>query len=277
MRTRYRRCSNRSWYLCRSDGLLAGMDEMTGRVALVTGANRGIGLAVAQGLAASGATVLVAARAIEAGERAAAGIRATGGAARAVQLDVTDPASIQAAARTVDGAYGRLDVLVNNAGIPGDVATQVPGAVDLATVAAVLATNVCGVIAVTEALLPALRRAGAARIVNVSSSVGSLARMSDPNHYFARLPAALAYAPSKAALNQVTVQYAKALRDAPILVNAADPGACATDFVLGVPTDRHPGVTRSAADGAAIVLRLAALPPDGPSGGLFADAGPVPW
>jgi len=253
------------------------MDEMTGRVALVTGANRGIGLAVAQGLAARGATVLVAAREIEAGERAAAGIRATGGAARAVQLDVTDPASIDAAARAVTDTYGRLDVLVNNAGIPGDVAAQVPGAVDLATVAAVLTTNVWGVVAVTEALLPALRRAGSARIVNVSSSVGSLARMSDPAHYFARLPAALGYAPSKAAVNQVTVQYAKALRGTGILVNAADPGPCATDFVRGVPTDRHPGVTRSAADGAVIVLRLAALPPDGPTGGLFAENGPVPW
>jgi NAD(P)-dependent dehydrogenase (short-subunit alcohol dehydrogenase family) len=253
------------------------MDDMTGQVALVTGANRGIGWAVAQGLAAGGATVLVAARSPDAGQRAAAEIRANGGAARAVQLDVTDAESVGAAAQWVAATYGRLDVLVNNAGIPGDLRAQVPGAVDLATVAAVLATNVCGVIAVTEAMLPALRAAPSARIVNVSSSVGSLTRMSDPAHYFARLPASLGYAPSKAALNQVTVQYAKALRATGILVNAADPGACATDFVRGVPSDRHPGVTRSGADGAAIVLRLATLPPDGPSGGLFADDGPVPW
>jgi NAD(P)-dependent dehydrogenase (short-subunit alcohol dehydrogenase family) len=96
--------------------------------------------------------------------------------------------------------------------------------------------------------------------------------MSDPAHYFARMPAALAYAPSKSALNQITVQYAKALRPDGILVNAADPGPCATDFTAGLP-----GITRTAADGAAVAVRLATLPADGPTGAHLSDAGPVPW
>jgi NAD(P)-dependent dehydrogenase (short-subunit alcohol dehydrogenase family) len=131
---------------------------------------------------------------------------------------------------------------------------------------------VFGVIAVTEALLPLLRRSAAARIVNMSSSVGSLTRMSEPEHYFARLPGSLAYSPSKCALNQITAQYAKQLRPGGILVNAADPGACATDFSAGIPW-----ATRTAADGASIAVQLATLPDDGPTGTDLADAGPVPW
>lgn len=131
------------------------------------------------------------------------------------------------------------------------------------------ATNVFGVIAVTEAMLPLLRRSPCPRIVNLSSSVGSLTRMSDHQNHFTRLPGSLAYAPSKTALNQVTVQYAKQLRPAGILVNAADPGACATDFTAAIP-----GLTRTAEDGAAIAVRLATLEDDGPTGGYFADTGP---
>jgi NAD(P)-dependent dehydrogenase (short-subunit alcohol dehydrogenase family) len=242
------------------------------RIALVTGANKGIGREIAAQLAALGATVLVAARDPGRLKEAVAGLRAAGGDVHPVALDVTDPASVTAAAAEVERGFGRLDVLVNNAGISGGRAAQVPGSVDLDVVASVFATNVLGVIAVTEAMLPLLRRSAAARIVNLSSSVGSLARMSDPGHYFARMPGAVAYAPSKAALNQITVQYAKALRPAGILVNAADPGACATDFTAGFP-----GITRTAADGAAIAVRLATLPADGPTGAYLADTGPVPW
>jgi NAD(P)-dependent dehydrogenase (short-subunit alcohol dehydrogenase family) len=226
-------------------------------IALVTGATRGIGRAVAEGLDRLGMTVLIGAR--------------DPGHAAAVHLDVTDPATIAEAAARIDERYGRLDVLVNNAGIAGDD-RQSPGDVDLDTVRRVFETNVFGVIAVTEAMLPLLRRSAAARIVNLSSSVGSLARMSDPAR-FTHIPAVLGYAPSKAALNQVTVQYAKGLAAAGILVNAADPGACATDFTAG----RFPGLTRTAADGAAIAIRLATLPDDGPTGAYLADSGPVPW
>jgi NAD(P)-dependent dehydrogenase (short-subunit alcohol dehydrogenase family) len=242
------------------------------RIALVTGANKGIGREIAAHLAALGTTVLLGAR--DAGRRAeaAAALRAAGGDVHPLALDVTDPASVAAAAVEVERGFGRLDVLVNNAGISGGHAAQAPGAADLAVIRSVFATNVLGVIAVTEAMLPLLRRSVAARIVNLSSSVGSLARMSDPGHYFARMPTVLAYAPSKAALNQVTVQYAKALRPEGILVNAADPGPCATDFTAGLP-----GITRTAADGAAVAVRLATLPADGPTGAYLAETGPVPW
>jgi NAD(P)-dependent dehydrogenase (short-subunit alcohol dehydrogenase family) len=242
------------------------------RIALVTGANKGIGREIAAQLAALGTTVLLGAR--DAGRRAdaVAALRAAGGDVHPLAIDVTDPASVTAAAAEVERGFGRLDVLVNNAGISGGRAALVPGAVDLDAIRSVFATNVIGVIAVTEAFLPLLRRSPAARIVNLSSSVGSLARMSDPAHYFARMPAALGYAPSKSALNQVTVQYAKALRPDGILVNAADPGPCATDFTAGLP-----GMTRTAADGAAVAVRLATLPADGPTGAYLSDAGAVPW
>lgn len=141
------------------------------------------------------------------------------------------------------------------------------------TVRAAFETNVFGVMMVTNAMIPLLRRSPAARIVNISSDVGSLAKMADSAHYFATLPGSAAYPPSKTALNSLTVQYAKDLRADNILVNAAAPGACATDFTkhLGIP------ITRTAADGAAIAVRLATLGPDGPTGGFFSDDGPVPW
>jgi NAD(P)-dependent dehydrogenase (short-subunit alcohol dehydrogenase family) len=242
------------------------------RIALVTGATKGIGREIAAQLATLGTTVLLAARDSHRRDEAVAALRAAGGDVHPLALDVTDRASVTAAAAEVERAFGRLDVLVNNAGISGGRSAQVPGAADLDVINAVFATNVFGVIAVTEAMLPLLRRSAAARVVNLSSSVGSLARMSDPGHYFARMPAALAYAPSKAALNQVTLQYAKALRPERILVNAADPGACATDFTAGLP-----GITRTAAEGAAIAVRLATLPDDGPTGAYLAESGPVPW
>ena len=243
-------------------------------VALVTGGGRGIGREIVAGLAARGCAVLIGARDPDGAQGVAAALRGDGGDVSVVALDVTDAASVAAAAKEVEARFGRLDVLVNNAGIPGDLAAQQPGAVDLATVQAVFATNVFGVISVTEAMLPLLRRSRAGRIVNLSSSIGSLTRMSDPADAFAPRPGIVGYPPSKAALNQLTVQYAKALRSTGILVNSADPGACATDFA-GAEARRR--ATRSAADGAAIAIRLATLPADGPTAGYFADTGVVPW
>jgi NAD(P)-dependent dehydrogenase (short-subunit alcohol dehydrogenase family) len=234
-------------------------------IALVTGATRGIGRATAVELSRLGMTVLIGARDPDRGASVAAELGVD-----VVHLDVTDPDTAATAAARIDERYGRLDVLVNNAGISGGLAHQSPGDLDPEILRTVFATNVFGTIAVTETMLPLLRRSAAARIVILSSSVGSLTRMSDPAGPFAALPATLAYGPSKAAVNQLTVQYAKGLAADGILVNAADPGPCATDFSVDFP-----GLTRTAADGAAIVVHLATTTVA--SGEYLSDAGPVPW
>jgi NAD(P)-dependent dehydrogenase (short-subunit alcohol dehydrogenase family) len=241
------------------------------KVALVTGANRGIGQAVVAGLAHAGMIVFLCARDPAAASDAATTLRAGGLDVRDLQLDVTDPDSITRAAEHVQREVGRLDVLVNNAGIAGDRGRNRPGSAELDALRKVFETNVFGVVAVTEAMLPLLRRSTQARIVNVSSSVGSLTLMSDPEHYFAGLPGSLGYSPSKTALNQITVQYAKALRAEGIHVNAADPGPVATSLTAGAR-----GVTRIPPDGARIVIELATTESD-ETGGYRREAGPVPW
>ncbi|MGP3929521.1 SDR family NAD(P)-dependent oxidoreductase [Nonomuraea sp. KM88] len=173
------------------------------KLALITGANKGIGRATADQLAALGMTVLIGARDARRGEESAAAVRAEGGDAYAVVLDVTDPATVQEAARWIGDNHGHLDVLVNNAGItgsgqvsPADAVDRIPTSVDLDMVRAVFETNVFGVIAVTNAMLPLLRRSPAPRIVNVSSDAGSLALNSDPAGPMTGLPASAAYSPS---------------------------------------------------------------------------------
>jgi NAD(P)-dependent dehydrogenase (short-subunit alcohol dehydrogenase family) len=241
-------------------------------IALVTGANKGIGFEIARGLARCGMSVVVGARDVVRGRAAVDALKGDGDV-RMVPLEVTDGGSVRGAAEWLEGEFGRLDVLVNNAGIAGGIPAQAPGESDLAVVRAVFETNVFAVVAVTDAVLPLLRKSAAGRIVNVTSGLGSLAQMSDPAGRMAVLPASTAYAPSKTALNSLTVQYAKQLRDAGILVNAADPGGCATDFTAHLDWP----ITRTAADGAAIAVRLATLPDGGPTGGYFNDAGSVPW
>lgn len=247
------------------------------KVALVTGANKGIGRAAAEQLAALGMTVLIGARDPLRGEAAAAALRAAGGDAHAVALDVTDAATVAQAARWVEERFGHLDVLVNNAGITGsgqvspeDAHDQVPSSVDLDMVRAVFETNVFGPITVTNALLPLLRRSSAPRIVNVSSAAASLTIASTPDGPLAGLPASAAYTPSKTTLNALTVQYANELRKDGILVNAADPGFVDTDI------NNHTGYLTTA-QGAAAVVRLATLDADGPTGGFFSKDGPLPW
>jgi NAD(P)-dependent dehydrogenase (short-subunit alcohol dehydrogenase family) len=242
-------------------------------IALVTGANKGIGRAVAARFAELGMTVLVGARDPEKGAKAADEIRGAGGEAYAIRLDVTDQYGVSAAAEEIGGRFARLDILVNNAGIAGDRAAQAPGSARLDGVRAVFETNLFGVVTVTEAMLPLLRRSPAARIVNVSSGTSSMAWMTDATHYLSRMPGSLGYPVSKAALNMLTVQYAKALTRDGILVNAVAPGACDTDFVKGLPFK----LTRTAADGAAIVVRLATLGRECPTGGFFDNDGNVPW
>jgi len=241
------------------------MSEHT--IALVTGANKGIGYEIAAGLGALGWNVGVGARDEERREAAVAKLRAAGVDAFGVPLDVTDDASVAAAARQIEAGAGRLDVLVNNAGVLGGW-PQEPTMVDLATVRTAVETNVIGVIRVTNAMLPLLRRSASPRIVNMSSSVGSLTRQTTPGAETG--PISVAYAPSKTFLNAVTVQYARELHDTNILINAACPGYTATDL------NGFRGV-RTPEQGAAIAIRLATLPDDGPTGGFFEDAGVVPW
>jgi NAD(P)-dependent dehydrogenase (short-subunit alcohol dehydrogenase family) len=233
---------------------------LTGTVSLVTGANKGIGFEAARMLGAQGSTVLVGARDQVRGEAAEQSLRARGIDARHLPLDVTDADSIARAAKVVADEHGRLDILVNNAGIVGPAAGA-PSQTPLAALREVYETNVFGIVALTNALLPLLRQAPAGRIVNVSSEVGSIETMSDPDGVLAELTS-IPYPSSKAALNMITDMYAKELRDTPLKVNAANPGYCATDL------NGHRGF-RTAAQGAEAVVHLATLPEDGPSGILY--------
>ncbi|MEU7691216.1 SDR family oxidoreductase [Microbispora hainanensis] len=241
------------------------MSEQT--IALVTGANKGIGFEIAAGLGTLGWSVSVGARDDERRESAVEKLRSAGVDAFGVPLDVTDDASVAAAAELIEERAGRLDVLVNNAAVTGGM-PQTPTTVDPATMRAVVETNVIGVIRVTNAMLPLLRRSASPRIVNMSSTVGSLTRQSAPGAETG--PISAAYAPSKTFLNAVTVQYAKELSDTNILINLGCPGFCATDL------NGFRGV-RTPEQGAAIAIKLATLPDDGPTGGFFDDAGPIPW
>jgi NAD(P)-dependent dehydrogenase (short-subunit alcohol dehydrogenase family) len=236
-------------------------------VALVTGANKGIGLEIAKGLAERGYAVLVGARRIDAGEQAAGLLRDFGWDASAIELDVTDPRSVERASETIAADRGRLDVLVNNAGISLDK-DAAPSTADVDLMRTVYETNVFGVVAVIQAMLPLLRRAPAGRIVNISSGLGSLVLTRGPDGPM-RGSRLLAYNSSKTALNAVTVQFANELSDTPIKVNAANPGLCATEM--------SDGKGRPASEGAEVALRLATLGVDGPTGGLFGETGPVPW
>ncbi|QIY60822.1 MULTISPECIES: SDR family oxidoreductase [unclassified Streptomyces] len=243
------------------------MTERT--IALVTGANKGIGYQIAAGLGTLGWSVGVGARDDQRRSAAVEKLRAAGIDAFAVPLDVTDDASATAAARLIDERAGRLDVLVNNAAITGDM-PQEPTRIDPATIHTVVDTNVIGVIRVTNAMLPLLHRSAAPRIVNMSSSVGSLTLQSGPAAEQTAGPVSAAYAPSKTFLNSVTLQYARELSGTNILINTGCPGYVATDL------NGFRGV-RTPEQGAAIAIRLATLPDDGPTGQFFDDAGVVPW
>ncbi|WP_285658149.1 SDR family NAD(P)-dependent oxidoreductase [Actinomycetospora sp. NBRC 106375] len=230
--------------------------------ALVTGANKGIGFEIAAGLGALGWRVGVGARDDTRREEAVAKLRAGGADAFGVPLDVTDDASVAAAAASLD----RLDVLVNNAGITGG-APQEPTRISIDTMRKAVEVNVYGVVRVTNAMLPLLRRSAHPRIVTMSSSVGSLARQSAGT---GAGPVAAGYSPTKTYLNAVTVQYVRELADTNIKINLACPGYVATDL------NGFHGV-RTPEQGAAIAIRLAQIPDDGPTGGYFEDAGSIPW
>jgi NAD(P)-dependent dehydrogenase (short-subunit alcohol dehydrogenase family) len=247
----------------------------TDRIALITGANKGIGIEIARGLGRKGLTVLVGARSEARGEAAAAQLRAEGIDARFLHLDVTDEDIVAAAAKRVEAEFGRLDVLVNNAAVAladGDWNTS---ELTVATSRKVFETNVIGVISVTNAFLPLIRRAEAGRIVNVSSEVGSLGFMTGTSHPFSAEQCG-AYGASKSALNMLTVSWSKELEPTGIKINAMTPGHTATDL------NNYRGKRRPE-DAAVAAVNLALIGEDGPNGGFFHEGieyfeGPVvPW
>jgi NAD(P)-dependent dehydrogenase (short-subunit alcohol dehydrogenase family) len=244
------------------------MQRSSPTIALITGANKGIGFEIARQIGRAGATVFLGSRQASAGEAAAAMLVAEGLTALHIGIDVTDRASIVAAAARIEAEVGRLDILVNNAGIndPGD---GLPSAASLDAVERVLDTNFLGALAVTQALLPLLRNSHSGRIVNVSSGLGSLAQNGDPNYSSAAVKL-IGYSAAKAALNMLTVQLAYELRDTAIKVNSADPGYTATDL------NGHRG-HQTIPEGAAEAIRLALLPDDGPTGSFSNSDGRVPW
>lgn len=227
-------------------------------VAVVSGANRGIGREVVRQLAERGYRVVLGSRDLAKGREAARQIDPSGARVLPYQLDITDPASIDALVAWIGRTLGRADVLVNNAAILYDDWENAVSA-DLATAHAALETNLFGAWALTQALLPLLRRSPHPRIVNVSSESGSIAGMTGGTP---------AYAVSKAALNALTRLLAGELRQERFLVNAVCPGWTATEMGGG---------GRPVAEGAAGVTWAALLPDDGPTGGFFRDGRPLPW
>ncbi|MFN6466247.1 MAG: SDR family oxidoreductase [Nostoc sp. DedVER02] len=244
-------------------------EDLRGKVALITGANKGIGYEIARQLGSRGATVIVGARDIKRGEEAADKLRLDEIDARSVQLDVTDQKTIDSAVQQIESEFGKLDILVNNAGIVSDGDRLPPSQVDIDTLRHTYETNVFGVFAVTKALLSLLKKSTAGRIVNLSSGLGSLTLNSDPNYEFVDFKF-LAYNSSKTAVNAITVLLAAELKDTPIKINAADPGFTATDI------NQYQGY-RTVEQGAIAAVRLATLPDDGSSGGFFDENGVVPW
>ncbi|MEU1782266.1 SDR family oxidoreductase [Streptomyces abikoensis] len=231
---------------------------------LITGANKGLGHETARRLLAAGHTVYIGSRDAERGRRAAERL-----GARMVVLDVTDDASVAAAAKTIE-ADGGLDVLINNAGIEErtpDGGVAGPAEITADMMRRVFDTNVFGVVRVTHAFLPLLQRSAAPVVVNVSSGLASLTRAADPDTPGFGYPG-VAYPASKAAVNMITVQYAKAFPN--MRVNAVEPGYTATDL------NQHSG-TQTVEEGAEIIVRMARLGPDGPTGGYFDVDGPIPW
>ncbi|MGW7680312.1 SDR family oxidoreductase [Kribbella sp. NPDC054772] len=240
----------------------------TQKIALVTGANKGIGREIARQLGERGFTVLVGSRDLERGATAVQELVAEGLNAVGIQVEVTDEESVRAAAEWVAAEYGRLDVLINNAAIipAGDDAASRIGA---GVLRSAFETNVVGLVAVTQAFLPLLEKAGEARIVNLSTSLASFEQVGDPESRMSTV-LTLGYNSSKAAVNMVTVMLANELRGSGILVNAADPGNCATDMG-GWTAQRTP------AQGATVAVGLATLDADGPTGQVYAEAGRLPW
>jgi NAD(P)-dependent dehydrogenase (short-subunit alcohol dehydrogenase family) len=237
-------------------------------VALVTGGNTGIGLALCRALATAGLQVLLGARDTGKGAAAVQLLRDEGHDVTLCPIDITDDESVRAAQEAIEREHGRLDVLINNAALKTEFAPALPSTTPLAVVRDTLDTNVIGTIRVIQAMLPLLRRSPAGRIVNMTSTLGSLGRATDLARGEHRVPL-LGYATSKTAINAVTVQFANELRNTAIKVNAADPGSVATPM--------NPNARRTPDEATAPIVTLALLPSDGPTGACFDADGPVPW
>ncbi|GGF67312.1 short-chain dehydrogenase [Azorhizobium oxalatiphilum] len=238
------------------------------RQALVTGANKGLGLAIAKGLASAGLSVWMGARDRSRGEDAVQTLRGEGFDVRFVQIDVADDASVCRAAESVGQEIDALDVLVNNAGIVLDLQTP-PSAMSLDDVKATYEVNLFGPIRVTQAFAPLLKEADDARIVNMSSGLGSLTLITDPTSLFSSVNL-LAYTSSKVALNAVTVSFAKEFEPFGIKINAVEPGNVRTDL-NGNTGSLTPD------EGAETAIRMALVDKDGPTGGFFGSQGRQPW
>ncbi len=236
------------------------------KIALVTGANKGLGLELSRQLAQRGFKVVMGVRNTIKGQVAVKQLLQAGLDVELQYLDVIDTKSIETIRRYLDKAYGKLDILINNAGVCLDRGQQ-PSKVSLTVIRETLETNFISVIAITQVLLPLIRRSEAGRIVNMSSGRGSLTQHSDPECHYAKT---LAYNSSKTALNAFTVMLAAELQDTAIKVNSADPDWCRTD--MGTEAATH-----SVEEGADTPVWLATLPADGVTGGFFNSRNPVPW
>jgi NAD(P)-dependent dehydrogenase (short-subunit alcohol dehydrogenase family) len=237
------------------------------KIALITGANKGIGKEIARGLGRKGFTVLVGSRDEKKGEAVVSEFKKEDIQAYAVPLEVTNEASILSALKWVESKFGKLDVLVNNAGIITDQTK--PSEADIALVKKAYDTNVFAPTRLIQVFLPLLRKSEAGRIVNVSSGLGSLTVASDQSSPYYGVNV-LGYCTSKTALNAVTVHFAKELRQTSIKINSACPGHCSTDL------NGHSG-PRTPEQGAIAAIRLATLSADGPSGKFFNEDGPIEW
>jgi NAD(P)-dependent dehydrogenase (short-subunit alcohol dehydrogenase family) len=237
------------------------------KIALITGANKGIGKEIARQLGKLGITVIIGARDKKKGKEAEKELRSQGIDVLTVKLDVTKQSTIDGAALEIEKKFGKLDILVNNAGIGID--TGKPSSIDIDILYRTYDTNVFGPFRVIKTFLPLLKKSKAGRIVNMSSGLGSLERNSS-QYWETSGPKLLAYNSSKSALNALTLQFAYELRKTAIKVNSAAPGFVATDI------NQFRG-TRTVEQGARAPVRLATLPEDGPSGGFFEEDGPVPW
>lgn len=244
------------------------MSEQNKKIALITGANRGIGYETARQLGQQGIKVLIGARSEENGREAEDKLKAEGFDAEFVLLDVENEQTHEAAAKFIEEKFGKLDVLVNNAAVAIDGDFKV-SSVPQDILRKTFDTNFFGVIALTQTFLPLLKKSEAGRIVNVSSGLGSLTQNSDPAWEFYQVKP-LAYNSSKTALNAFTVMLAHELKDTNVKVNSADPGYTATEL------NGNSGY-KTVAEGASVIVELATLPENGATGSYFDDQGMLPW